>query len=79
MNHLEQLFKTAINAFSDKAKAEMERLSYAAFQLGYEHATNVLDELSNEAHNQGQQEKAEILRSTAKELRGEDETQDSAE
>lgn len=79
MNHLELLFKASILGFSEKAKAEMERLSYAAFQFGYEHATNQLDELSNQAHNQGQTEKAEILRSVAKELRGEDETQDSAE
>jgi hypothetical protein len=38
---------------------------------GYEAAINAIDELSNELHNSNDTTAAEILRWTAKELRGE--------
>jgi hypothetical protein len=69
--------ETLFTQFRDEVNAELERLGYSAFQLGFEHATEMLDELSNREHNKGNTSAAEVLRSAAKELRGEDETQPS--
>lgn len=67
MDKVEALFSN----FRQEADAELERLGYAAFQLGFEHATEMLDEISNREHNKGNTSTAEILRMAAKELRGE--------
>ena len=67
MDKVEALFSN----FRQEADAELERLGYAAFQLGFEHATEMLDEISNREHNKGNTYAAEDLRKAAKELRGE--------
>lgn len=48
-----------------------ERLARQCYLLGYEAAVNQVEELSNEAWNQGLKEKAEAFRWLAKELKGE--------
>ena len=75
MDKVEQLFRP----FRNQVDSELERLAYAAFQLGFEHATDLLDEISNREHNKGNTYAAEDLRKAAKELRGEDEATSSAE
>ena len=67
MDKVEALFKP----FRNQVETELERLAYAAYQLGFEHATEMLDEISNREHNKGNTSTAEILRMAAKELRGE--------
>jgi hypothetical protein len=69
MDKVERLFAH----FRKNTDAELERLAYATYQVGFESATDTLDELSNQAHNSGETEKAEVLRWAAKELRGENE------
>lgn len=66
MDKVEALFQN----FRQDVDVELERLSYAAFQLGFEHATEMLDEISNREHNKGNTSTAEDLRKAAKELRG---------
>jgi hypothetical protein len=51
----------------------IEALELIVWNRGFEAAANLLDELSNELHNQGQTSEAETLRWAAKELRGENE------
>ena len=51
----------------------IEALELIVWNRGFEAATHLLDELSNELHNQGQTAEAETLRWAAKELRGENE------
>lgn len=67
MDKIEQLFRP----FRNQVDTELERLAYAAYQLGFEHATEMLDEISNREHNKGNTYAAEDLRKAAKELRGE--------
>lgn len=67
MDKIEQLFIP----FRNHVDSELERLAYAAYQLGFEHATEMLDEISNREHNKGNTYAAEDLRKAAKELRGE--------
>ena len=52
----------------------IEALELIVWNRGFEAASHLLDELSNELHNQGQTAEAETLRWAAKELRGENET-----
>jgi hypothetical protein len=49
----------------------LDALEMVNFGLGFEAATNGLDELSDQKHNEGDTTAAEILRWAAKELRGE--------
>jgi hypothetical protein len=49
----------------------LDALEMINFGLGFEAATNGLDELSDQKHNAGDNTAAEILRWAAKELRGE--------
>jgi hypothetical protein len=49
----------------------LDALEMLAFNQGFEACANAIDELSNEMHNSGDTIAAEILRQTAKELRGE--------
>ena len=49
----------------------LDALEMINFNNGYEAAIAGLDELSDKAHNEGNSEKAEILRWAAKELLGE--------
>lgn len=49
----------------------LDALEMINFGLGFEAATNGLDELSDQKHNNGDTTAAEILRWAAKELRGE--------
>jgi hypothetical protein len=51
----------------------IEALELIVWNRGFEAASHLLDELSNELHNQGQTAEAETLRWAAKELRGENE------
>lgn len=67
MDKVEALF----TPFRNQVETELERLAYAAYQLGFEHATEMLDEISNREHNKGNTYAAEDLRKAAKELRGE--------
>jgi hypothetical protein len=67
MDKVEALFRP----FRNQVETELERLAYAAYQLGFEHATEMLDEISNREHNKGNTYAAEDLRKAAKELRGE--------
>ena len=66
MDKVEALF----TPFRNQVDTELERLAYAAYQLGFEHATEMLDEISNREHNKGNTNTAEDLRKAAKELRG---------
>lgn len=66
MDKVEALF----TPFRNQVETELERLAYAAYQLGFEHATEMLDEISNREHNKGNTYAAEDLRKAAKELRG---------
>lgn len=50
---------------------KIDFLEMAAFNDGFEAATNALDEMSDNLHNEHNHEAAEILRWAAKELRGE--------
>ena len=50
---------------------ELDKLEMANFNEGFEAAINALDEISNALHNDGDTERAEVIRSVAKELRGE--------
>lgn len=63
--------KTIFEQFDKSITKEIERLAYSSYQLGYEAAVNVVDELSNQAWNEGQRDKAELFRWLAKELKGE--------
>lgn len=49
---------------------ELDKLEMASFNEGFEAAINGLDEISNALHNDGDTERAEIIRWAAKELRG---------
>lgn len=49
---------------------ELDKLEMASFNEGFEAAINALDEISNALHNDGDTERAEIIRWAAKELRG---------
>ena len=50
---------------------ELDKLEMANFNEGFEAAIDALDEISNALHNDGDTERAEVIRSVAKELRGE--------
>ena len=49
----------------------LDALEMINFNNGFEAATNGLDDLSDQKHNEGDTTAAEILRWAAKELRGE--------
>ena len=49
----------------------MDKLGFQAYGLGYNAAVEMIDEMSNMKHNQGDTIAAEVLRWAAKELRGE--------
>lgn len=49
---------------------ELDKLEMASFNEGFEAAINGLDEISNALHNDGDTERAEVIRWAAKELRG---------
>lgn len=49
---------------------ELDKLEMANFNEGFEAAINALDEISNALHNDGDTERAEVIRWAAKELRG---------
>lgn len=49
---------------------ELDKLEMANFNEGFEAAINGLDEISNALHNDGDTERAEVIRWAAKELRG---------
>lgn len=63
--------KEIFDQFDKSITNEVERLAFSSYQLGFESAVNMVDEISNQAHNKGQHEKAELLRWLAKELKGE--------
>lgn len=50
---------------------ELDKLEMANFNEGFEAAINALDEISNALHNDGDAERAEVIRWVAKELCGE--------
>lgn len=54
----------------DSIENMLDVLEMAGFNDGFEAALNAIDELSNIKHNEGDSVAAEILRWTAKELRG---------
>lgn len=70
MDKVERLYDN----FRKNFDAELERLAYSTYQAGFEDATDLLDELSNQLHNANQKDLAEALRWAAKELRGENES-----
>ena len=49
----------------------MDKLGFQTYGLGYNAAVEIIDELSNAKHNQGDIIAAEVLRWAANELRGE--------
>lgn len=49
----------------------MDKLGFQAYGLGYNAAVEMIDEMSNMKHNEGDTIAAEVLRWAAKELRGE--------
>jgi soluble cytochrome b562 len=53
----------------------LDVLEMSGFNDGFEAAINAIDELSNIKHNEGDPLAAEILRWTAKELRGENDVE----
>lgn len=67
MSSINEYF-TEFERGSDEIK---ERLARKCYLLGYNAAVEQVEELSNEAWNQGLKEKAEALRWLAKELKGE--------
>ena len=52
-------------------ESSLDALEMIDFNNGFEAATNGLDELSDQKHNEGDTTAGEILRWAAKELRGE--------
>lgn len=50
---------------------ELDKLEMANFNEGFEAAINGLEEISNALHNDGDTERAEVIRWVAKELCGE--------
>jgi hypothetical protein len=48
----------------------LDALAMISFNDGFEAALNAIDELSDQAHNNGQTVAAETLRNLAKDLRG---------
>lgn len=49
----------------------MDKLGFQTYGLGYNAAVEMIDEMSNMKHNQGDTIAAEVLRWAANELRGE--------
>ena len=54
----------------EATNSTLDALELLSFTEGYEAAIDGLDELSDIKHNLGEKEVAEILRTAAKELRG---------
>lgn len=57
--------------FRKESEGIVEKLGFRAYGLGYNAAVEMIDELSNQKHNEGDTVAAEVLRWAAKELRGE--------
>ena len=49
----------------------MDRLGFQTYGLGFNAAVEMIDEMSNAKHNEGDTIAAEVLRWASKELRGE--------
>lgn len=54
----------------DSLDQVLDALEMSGFNDGFEAAINAIDELSNQQHNEGNSERAEIARWIAAELRG---------
>ena len=52
---------------------KLDLVEMTQFSRGFQRALDSIEELSDQAHNKGNTSAAEVLRSAAKELRGEDE------
>ena len=61
----------ATRSMRSAIESSLDALEMINFNNGFEAATNALDELSDQKHNEGDTTAAEILRWAAKELRGE--------
>jgi len=61
----------AFDNFRKDIAPVMDKLGFQAYGLGYNAAVEMIDEMSNAKHNQGDTIAAEVLRWAAKELRGE--------
>ena len=61
----------ASNAMRNAVTHALDALEMINFNNGFEAATNGLDELSDQKHNEGDTTAAEVLRWAANELRGE--------
>lgn len=60
-----------MNELRNQLEAKLDLYALANFNEGFSAAIDGIDELSNVKHNEGDYTAAEVLRWTAKELRGE--------
>ena len=64
----------AFDNFRKDIAPVMDKLGFQTYGLGYNAAVEMIDDMSNAKHNQGDNIAAEVLGWAAKELRGENES-----
>jgi hypothetical protein len=60
-----------VEQFRNEVDRKLDLFGMAQFSRGFESCIEALEELSNQKHNEGLKETAEVLRWAAKELLGE--------
>ena len=61
----------SVEQFRNEVDRQLDLYGMAQFSKGFEACIEALEELSNQKHNEGLKETAEVLRWAAKELLGE--------
>lgn len=64
----------AFKNFTDSIESEMDKLGFRCYGIGFNAALELLDDLSDQKHNDGDTVAAEVLRWAAKEIRGDNES-----